>query len=256
MIPSEKIGIAVISYDRPHFLRNSVENLEAKNWGGAHEKLIIVDEPYDKLKYQWLYELTDANIIFKENQGVGPTKNLAFEYLLKAKCKNLFTIEDDIIMVDDVTCVRYADYAHQKNVSHLNFALHGELNKDQGKLLNWNRGAGVNETIYVYPDCVGAFSFYTSDILTDVGLIDENFKNAWEHVEHTWRISHTGTIPPFWYFMDFPDNSNCLREMPESLVQSSIRNDLNWKINVERGKRYWLSKHGVFLPPRPDWAAM
>jgi len=250
----DKIGLAIISYNRPEFLLRSIKSLEANDWGGAHEKFIIIDEPYDYLKYQWIYKNTDANIIFKENEGVGPTKNLAFELMLKAGCKNIFTIEDDILLVDNLTCVYYTDYAHSKNVTHLNFALHGELNKDQGKFLNWKRGSGLNETVYVYPHCVGAFSFYTSDVFLTVGFMDENFKNAWEHIEHTWRIALTGTIPPFWYFMDLPKSNLYLKEMHNSIGRSAIRSDPNWETNIENGRSYWLTKHGMFLPDMPNWS--
>ncbi len=248
-----KIGLSIISYDRPDFLKRTLDSLEGSLWGGAHHKAIILDEPFSEKKYGWLRQYSHLSFTYKENQGIAPTKNLALSDMIKEGCTDLFIMEDDILMRDAQTCLKYVDYARSTQVPHLNFALHGELNKGQRKMATWQHPNQAPTTVCVYPHCVGAFSYYSRDIITRVGLIDENFKNAWDHVEHTWRICQTGLIPPFWYFMDHPDSDSLLMEQIGSLQASVIRRDLTWNNKVEAGRNYWIAKHGAFLSPMPKW---
>lgn len=249
----EKIGLAVITYNRIGYLKLVIDRLYQLNWGGANERIIIVDEPFDSEKYSWLKEYGDLMVEFNPNSGVASAKNRGIKHLIGTGCKYIFTLEDDILFKTKDVCFKYIDYAIAKNVPHLNFALHGNLNIGKSKTLTWDRGNSHSNEIVVYPDCVGAFSFYTDDIIRNVGLMDENFKNAWEHVEHTWRIAQTGEIPPFWYFMDHPESAFLLEEICGSLEHSVIRNDSSWSDCVSNGYEYWLHKHGVFLPARPAW---
>jgi GT2 family glycosyltransferase len=248
-----KIGLTLISYDRPDFLRQSLDSLEGSQWGGAHHKAVILDEPFSEKKYGWLRGYEHISVLYKENQGVAVTKNMAITSMIQNGCSDLFIMEDDILMVDLHTCTKYLDYAEAMQVPHLNFALHGDLNKGQKRMKVWQRINQQDKVVCVYPHCVGAFSYYSKDIILRVGLIDENFKNSWDHVEHTWRISQTGMIPPFWYFMDHPESYSLLREQPESISASVIRKDPAWNAKVEAGRAYWISKHGAFLPPMPYW---
>lgn len=249
----KKIGLTLISYDRPDFLKRTLESLEANLWGGAHYTAIILDEPFNKKKYGWLSQYSHLTFTYKENQGVASTKNLAIRSMINEGCSDLFIIEDDILMNEPQTCLKYVEYAQMTQVPHLNFALHGDLNKNQKKMAIWQRTNHTATEICVYPHCVGAFSYYSKDIITKVGLIDENFQNAWDHVEHTWRICQTGLTPPFWYFMDHPESAILLKEQTGSIQASVIRRDLAWSAKVEAGRNYWITKHGEFLPPMPDW---
>ena len=253
METQSKVGMSVISYDRPDYLRQSISSLEKNNWGGASYRLIVVDEPYDDAKYCWLADATTAEVIYKENGGVASAKNIAFELMLRMNCVHLFIIEDDILLVNNCTCQEYINYANICDVPHLNFALHGELNKGKRKFVNWDRLDGSSIEICVYPNCVGAFSYYTSNIIAQVGFMDTTFRNAWDHVEHTWRISLTGKIPPFWYFMDTPVSTHLLQEIPDSVAMSIIRNNPELNENISAGRSYWILKHGTFLTQRPAW---
>ena len=245
------IGLALITFDRPNYLKQSLSNLEKYNWGGATTKYVIVDEIYDSFKYSWLNDSKNFKVIYQKNSGVGKAKNLGLKKLISENCKHLFLIEDDILITSENTCTDYVSYAQITNVPHLNFALHGELNKGRKRIVEWQKKRGMILPICVYPDCVGAFSYYSDRIIKEIGFLDENFINAWEHVEHTFRISMSGEIPPFWFFMDHPDSENLLSEIPGSLLNSKIRSDPDWTRKMEDGIQYWIRKHGFFLPPRP-----
>ncbi|NLE01643.1 MAG: hypothetical protein GX640_17400 [Fibrobacter sp.] len=149
-------------------------------------------------------------------------------------------------MVDPKTCQKYIAYANSCKIEHLNFAHHGPANKGRGKIIQFN-----GRDIQIYPHCIGAFSYYSRKCIETIGFLDENFLNAWEHVEHTKRVIDAGMHPPFWYFADVPESWNLLEEIPGSLEYSSIRVCKDWKGNIKKGKKYWKKKHGEWLPKSP-----
>ncbi len=237
-----KIGLAVVTYNRVEYLQQCIESLELNNWGGATSKFVIDDgSKQDVLDY--LDTLPDDVIVIKKdsNKGVGDSKNAAFKLMMLDKCEHLFVMEDDIVMKNDKTCLFYIEYAKRYGLHHLNYALHGPLNIERG----WLNDRGVK----VYPDCVGAFSYYTRECIERVGYMDKVFKNAWEHVEHTYRIAQEGLTTPFWEFADCIMNKKLLAEIPGSLENSSIRRTDEWTEQMEDGREYFIKKHGEL--PRP-----
>jgi GT2 family glycosyltransferase len=241
-----KLGLAIITYKRPEFLKRCLESLEKNSWGGATERIVVVDEPpgdsYTDFNIQVGY--TNPSFYFQDNGGVAKAKNRALKELLARGCDHIFLMEDDQEMLDPNTCEKYIQYAQEHKLHHMNFAHHGPQ-KDRGWYMEL-RGT------HCHADCVGAFSYYTKEVLEVVGLMDEEFYNAWEHVEHSYRIAKAGYSLPFWFFADHPQSRSMLREQEGSIQQSSIRPDAGWTEKMEAGKKYWTSKHGRFLPARPD----
>mgnify|MGYP000394719400 CR=1 FL=1 len=63
-------------------------------------------------------------------------------------------------------------------------------------------------SIDLYPNVLGAFSYYHIDTLKDAGLMDESFYNALEHVDQTYQIIKKGYHPPFRWFADIQVRHN------------------------------------------------
>ncbi len=245
----EKIGLGIVTYNRPEYLKQCLEAASKNNWGGA-EHIYVYDDCSDNWE-----EIRDIckqyDIQFTrglENKGVATAKNVCLKRLIDLHCEHLFIMEDDMLITHEKICDYYISYAQKNYLKHLNFALHGPLNKGKRsfKSVKWNM-------ICVYPDCVGAFSYYHKDVIEEVGYIDENFINAWEHVEHTYRIAQAGLTTPFWYFADHPFSERFIKEIEGSIEKSSIRPRSDWSKNINEGQKYWIKKHGEFLPPRPQW---
>jgi len=235
-----KIGLGVITYNRKPYLKQCLLALQECNWGGASEVVVVDDGSTDGTQ-EYLDEWDFISIKKATNKGVGHSKNRALAALIELGCDELFLIEDDIIMKDPKTCIKYIAYARQKKIEHMNFGLHGPLNRDKG-FIN-------NNMVWCYPDCVGAFSYYTKNVIDQVGYYDEKFVNAWEHVEHTYRICKAGLTTPFWQFADHPDSLCMLEEIEGSIVNSSIRQDERWRKQMEEGQKYFIQKYGPV--PRP-----
>lgn len=243
-----KIGLAVITYNRLDYLKQCIESLDKHNWGGATVKVVCDDGSTQEGYTDYLNELSQKGLIVKRNpvnSGVAVNKNEALHTLMDEGCTHLFLMEDDILMKYPKTCIKYIAYGLIHDLKHMNYALHGPLNKGNQRFL---------QGICVYPDSVGAFSYYHKDVIITVGYFDTNFKNAWEHVEHTFRISKQLYTTPFWYFADHPESEMMLGEIPGAIDNSSIRPRPDWQENIQKGREYWATKHDGIPPPRPQWS--
>ena len=242
------IGLGITTFNRPDYAKQCLESLIKNKFGGANRIYLYNDgsdkehnDDYMKVHYhaeQYGVEVYDSSL----NQGVGQAKNFLLERMMNDGCTHCFLIEDDILLKDPDTCNKYINYAKEKGIHHMNFALHGPLNKDR---------KGEHNGICVYPHCVGAFSYYTTASLEIVGLMDENFNNAWEHVELTYRYDKKFLTTPFWFFADHPESGDMLTEIEGSIDYSSIRPREDWQKNIKEGQEYWIKKHGEWLPKRP-----
>ena len=97
------------------------------------------------------------------------------------------------------------------------------------------------------------FSYFHRKVLEKVGLHDDQFYNAWEHVDLTYRIIKAGYHPPFWWFADIANSQELLTEAPGAIDQSSIANKKDeWHKNVYGGREKYLIKHGHY-PNNPPY---
>lgn len=99
--------------------------------------------------------------------------------------------------------------------------------------------------IGLYHHCVGAFSYYRREVLEKTGLMDEHFKNAWEHVEHTYKVIRAGYHPPFWWFADISNSIDYLDNISDAIANSTIARNPQWKNNISEGEIYFKEKTGL-----------
>lgn len=250
-----RIGLAVITYNRPEYLERVLERLEAMNWGGADIRLIVEDysgnKGYDEVYKRFFdkdHKIKVESIKLPVNATVGPTKNVALKYLMSKECRHLFLMEDDILLKKIDVCDTYAYYAKTHGFGHLNFALHGPMNKNSRFMqYSWKK-----KQVCVYPHIVGAFSYYSRESIKKVGYFDEAFKNAWEHVEHTYRMAKAEFTTPFWFFADHPNSQCFLEEIPESIENSSIPVGPGRIKAQQDGIEHWRKKYGSWIFDVPE----
>ena len=245
MYNDKKVGLSIITYQRPKFCDEA--------WRSAWERLqgivdywLIVDDgsgPAHQISYDQIESVLPPEFIFircLENRSVAAVKNVGLRSMMEAGCDYLFLMEDDQRIIDSKAVTGYIDAAEQAGVHHLNFAHHGlynlgykqEVKDGRTPFDQWN---GLD----IFPACVGAWSFYTRHCIETVGYMDEYFKNAYEHVEHTARIAHAGLTAPFWSFADAPGSENWIHEQPNA-VQSSTMKDTPEKMrNIDNMLQHW-----------------
>jgi len=243
-----KIGVGVITYNREAMFERVTKSLPfdklhfccAVNDGSIYQ----TDE---KKKY-------DVYIQHIENKGVAAAKNIALSAMIGMGCDHLFLIEDDIVIKDPNVFDRYIDAASASGIWHLCFEKVGD-NKKQivhehlyWKMVGDGYGKGIRMTFHRNPQ--GAFMYILGSVVKLVGGFDEKFKNAFEHIDFTYRCVQKGLLPPFWYFPDLEDSGTLLESIGEGNV-SSITDKEGYKENWNKGAKHFIEKHGYFTNKIP-----
>lgn len=207
------IGVGLVTCNRPLFYEQSSTAIEQHLSGEVD--LILSNDDIDR-------------------RGVAVSKNHLLREMLDAGCDWLFLCEDDIIVTSPQAVHGYIAACEFSGYGHLMFHGHGPHNPQPLQ---------VEGLVTLWPNYVGAWTVYHRDVLLECGLLDEQFHNAWEHVEHTLRLSLRGFTPPWRGAADATGSEHWLREIPGSIERSTIRQDPAWLDYVMNGKRYWSEAH-------------
>lgn len=266
MINGEKIGVGVITCGRPDNFKKLFQSLQPCMPQIDHLCVVedsIKDNPDfsnyidSETKGGWKNDGTLKKVITDVNMGVARSKNHALASLQTEECGHIFLIEDDIFIRDLSVFEKYIEASKISGIQHFNFSQHGRMNKtfDGWATPNPNMTVGYygEVNIPLYPHCVGAFSYYSKKALDAVGLMDENFFNACEHVDHTLAIIKAGMHPPFWNFADIENSWEYLGDEEWSLKQSTITSKSNHREIVQNADKVFLAKHGC-LPLQIPYA--
>ena len=234
---NKKIGLGIITCDRPVFLNQVIKTIPFKRVDEVvliddGTKLLAMPEPLPSHE-NFTYLKNEKNI------GVGRSKNRAMLHLLNQGCTEIFLIEDDIIIKNANVFDAYIKASRDSGLKHLMFGYHGPANKknkvpDPRCVVEYN-----NSRIAFNPNCVGGFCYYSRDLLMRIGLFDEKFLNAWEHVEHSYRAVINGYLPAYWWWPDIVNSCEYLEELACSENDSTIRPRSDWKKNIVDGANYF-----------------
>jgi hypothetical protein len=223
-----KIGCGLITCDRIDFFKKSYFSISNIN----NIELVVVNDGNDEIIHLLNNKNTDY-IKTKGREGVAIAKNKAMQYLLDIECEHIFLMEDDIEIIDNNVFEAYINISKSTGLKHLNYGLHGNHNRDAVgnptiiKTVNY----GHDISIDLYPNVLGAFSYYHRTVLEDVGLMPTCYFNALEHVCQTYRASKSGYTSPWRYFADIHNSSQYIKDIVPDHQQSKIRNDPKFQEN-------------------------
>ncbi|KHN49252.1 glycosyltransferase family 2 protein [Pectobacterium fontis] len=238
MIGNKKVGVGIATYNRPEGLLKLYNSLPFD----VIDEIIIVNDGDRQLHFDEIPHLVINN---ETNLGVGKTKNIALRYLLSKKCEHFFLLEDDIYIKDPAVFERYISVSKATGLQHLNFSQHGNGNKDENKKPRPNLTVSYDEfELPLYGFCVGAFSYYTKRCLDKIGLMDENYFNALEHVDHTIMVYKAGMHTSFGYCPDIPNSWDYIGDDEWSESQSTIHRRDNFNQIASVAMQYFREKHG------------
>lgn len=231
-------AIGVTTMNRPAYLDKCLRALEANVRPLGCPVAVYNDGSDTKYRgeYNRAYRRVENLTVFApaENQGVAYAKNRLLEWMLgETDATYLFLLEDDILLRSPKAVTEYVRVAKAAALHHLSFAHHGPANV--------GGPVATNGDVEFYPHSIGAWTMFTRKCLLDVGLMDENFHNAWEHVEHELRVIRAGYLPGA-DAMRYPDvagSAEWLTEIPGSIDRSSIRPRGDWHDNIRNGLLYW-----------------
>jgi hypothetical protein len=270
-----RVGLGMVTYQAPDKIVQSAFTVPADRI----DELVIVNDgsPYPDHCYP-----PGARVITHDrNQSVGRAKNTALRYLLDRDCEHLFLMEDDVLIRDPSVCEAYVAVSLRTGVRHFNYGLQGPVNlklkwMDAVKLrLPWRDSSERTfderqvtpkpRAIARYTDgtelalnagCIGAFSYYHRSVIERVGLMDETYVNALEHIDHTYRIILAGMHPPYGWFADLVQVNRWLGNIPRCMERSTIARDPKWHERQGAAVTHFVAKHGVHpdvLQRRAGW---
>lgn len=255
---NKKIGVGIITCNRPEYLRGLLDSLE-QCYETVDELVIINDgELVDNLVLKKGEIFTN-----KVNEGVAKSKNKALKYLLEKECEYYFLIEDDMLVIDPSVFQAYINLCNISGIQHFNYGPGSPFNRKQviqnfdlhNRHLLDERTEPNPKLVVDYKSCklalyehvTGTFSFYTKKILDLVGVIDERFFNAWDHVDHTYSIIKAGYHPPFWWFADIYDSHKFIEPQQSAIKNSSTsKNTESWLNNVRENAERYKQKNGHY----------
>jgi GT2 family glycosyltransferase len=256
-----KIGIGIVTCNRNDFLHACIESLDLTK---VDEKVIVNDGAL-QVRHNAFHVINN-----EENIGVGKSKNKILRYLYEQNCDYMFIIEDDTLIKDNNVFDEYIKASKRTGIQHFNYGPGTPFNRKQNENFDiHNRHKLEQESepnprkvidygdvkISLYQHVAGMFSFFTRKVIEDVGYIDEDFYNAWEHVEHTYRIIKKGYHPPFWFFADIYNSHNFLTEHRDAIEKSAIsKNSETFLENVRKGGELYIKKHG-HAPNNPPYVS-
>ena len=243
MIFPSNIGLGVITCDRPAGLKKALISLP---WERL-ERVVVVNDGAP-VSSEILREAGRGRAELLQNEsnlGVGKSKNRALRHLLQAGMDHLFLMEDDIFVKDGRVFEQYVEAARITGIQHLNFSQHGPKNKSSDGIPDPVTTVQYGPVrIALHRHCVGAFSYYSRSCLETAGLMDEDFYNGGEHLEHTYRILRAGFHPPFWFFADVDRSEELLGDEPWAVTQSLIASRADQAELVRRSDALFQAKHG------------
>lgn len=238
----EKIGIGLITCDRSDFFKKSYDSLIKATYQNPRFITIVINDGKD-----------DADIlsdqIYKKTTGytgVAKSKNLALKYLAENGCDHLFLMEDDIEIINGNVFDEYINASKQTGIKHFNYGLHGNHN------IGFDGQPSIKKTIVypnkqtsidLYSNVLGAFSYYHIDTINSVGLMDEKFYNAMEHVDHTYQIIKNNFHPPFRWFADITGSNKYLADIVPDHQNSKIRSQDNFQEVFKKGLDLFIKKN-------------
>lgn len=237
-----KIGVGVVTYNREDQIERVLNKIN------SHTRVVVNDgTPYNPSVYPKGWEV----ITHPTNKCVAAAKNTALKYLIDQGCEYLFIIEDDILVKDEDVFNKYIETANITGVQHLMYGYHGPANKKPGTqqvnprlVIKYKDESDNKVDLWLNTHCVGGFCYYHAGVIKNVGYMDENFKNAWEHVEHSYRIVKAGLLPAYWFWPDIAESPKYLDEIACSEDSSVIRPREDWQENIVTGGQYFKSIHG------------
>jgi glycosyltransferase involved in cell wall biosynthesis len=258
-----RVGVGVITCNRPDYLQNLLMTLEQCK--DNIDNLVVINDGSE-------LQQIDSGVLINNgtNIGVGRSKNKAMQYLLDKECDYIFIIEDDLLIKDKEVFNEYIKASIETGIQHFNYGPGTPFNRTQDivnydlhnrHLLNTESKPNPKITIQysadikidLYEHVAGLFSFFTRNILNEVGLNDEQFYNAWEHVDHTHRIINHKGHPPFWWFADIHNSVDYLTIPTDSIDRSATAKDKDkWFQNIREGREIYKSKHGAYPNMTPQ----
>lgn len=247
MYNSQKIGIGILTYNRPmqfSLLLNAIKRIAY-----IDEIRIVKNKNVDYMQFDPLQTDPDISTAIVEDAGIGICKNALMRQLLAADCQHVFIIEDDVKIKKDDAFKKYIDTAAEFNLHHLNFChTYDQAVPEHTLIMPFLSLKHGNYAIDIYRRLSGVFEYFTAYSLKKVGLIDERYINALEHCEHTYRMSNAMLTTPFYAFADIYHSWEYIEDTG---ICTTIAKDSKYTQRLMNAAQLFKQTHGCWMSQLP-----
>ena len=252
-----EIGIGLVVCDRLGNFSNLVKSLETIP--NKDKTLFVVSDDSRNSTEEISKILKDSSLewehIISGKKQVGATKNLIFKRLLEEESiEHIFVVEDDLVIKDKNVFEEYINLSKVLNTEHLLFTPKDLMDKQQYYIVRYYKD-DMDVSVKLDYNCHGVLCYYSRKVLESVKPMDETYENAYEHVDHTYRIfkhfeAEGEFIGSFWYFIDHPKSMDLLGSYVDEgsyIDRVKTRTQMGIPINQARAHAYFKEKHGVYV---------
>jgi hypothetical protein len=235
-----KIGLGLLTYKRPEYYKKVLDKVP-KN---KVDYFLVVNDGEDSYVNK-----NDADfVIYNEKQlGVSESKNKIIDHFINNDIEHVFIMEDDVIIKNENVFTTYINTANVTGIHHLNFSK--IAGNEKTLCYTYEHPTGYKLGFYQNPQA--AFCYFNINLFKKLGKFDENFLNAFEHIDFEYRLVKNKVAPPFWYFPDVFDSENYLTTIDGSDESSTITNKENYETNLNISAQYFIKKHEHFTNQIP-----
>lgn len=240
----DKSGIALITCNREEFFAQALESIPQGKFG----KVYVVDASDPDKKYAEKYREKFGFKLVKCSKRVvvGVAKNLALRRMMRDDIVHLFLMEDDVMITNPDIGEKYIETANTTGIwGTLAHNGHGNGNRDsEGKIdpkntVSYDNGVKLD----FFYQSVQPFVYIHKNIIRHVGLFDEFYKNAIEHLDH-YKAQEVMKLGSFYHW--FPSPGDCgddMVDIDENHEGSIIRRDDSWHEDLKAGAKHFLGKY-------------
>jgi GT2 family glycosyltransferase len=230
-----KIGIGITTYNRFNYYKQCLASIPRNEI----DHLVIVNDGTDHYVKEG-----DGDVVFHNEKqlGIAKTKNKALFELVKLGVEHIFLIEDDILIKDPKVFQHYIKAAQSTGIHHLCYEK--IAGNEESLKHTLEQPDGVKIGFYHNPQ--GAFMYINANLVKKLGYFDEQYMNAFEHIDFAYNLIKKNIAPPFWYFPDLLNSQDYLTDIEGSSNDSSITNKDKYNENLKKSAEYFVKKWGYF----------
>ena len=238
MVNNKKVGIGILTHNRPDYYWQCFEAVK-KNANDIDVKMVVNDGDNYYIDCNGFTYINHVS-----NLGISKSKNEILSHLICAGCDYMFIIEDDILIKSPKCFEQYIKHHEISGIHH--FCCGSFLPSRGGPIKTFNYSKYNDISVDVYSNCTGSFCFYTRECLLNVGMFDEKYWNALEHVDLTYRLAKSGYTTPFGFFADISNSKELIESIGGEFNDSVVNKENNKK--VTEAFNYFKQKFGKGFP--------
>lgn len=216
MIRGERIGVGVVTCERPALFRRAVESVD--RWLSGVADVFVWHQDGPEL-YHWTPGRPWEGFRSPRHHNVARGKNLLLLDMLAQGCDHLFLLEDDTEILDPQAVTGYIRAGRENGVHYLSAHPHGEAE---------TTCAGVDGLVTYWTHVGAMWTYMTRHGVETAGPYDDRFGNHHGDIELPQRWARAGLCTGWGRLPDATGSERWVQPRCLTRDQSLIGNREGW----------------------------